>query len=308
MPERPPGSPATPPRPAVTVARLPDRQLAPLVASYGRAVAMRRRHTLLALALLLAATVLAAVVGDVDLPKFFANIGRFPSYLRDLAPPLSWAHLGADLADWYWNFGRWAGLLIDTLLTAYLGTLIGAGLAFGLCFAAAANLTPRRAVRLPARRLLELCRTIPDLVFALLFVAAFGLGAMAGVMALAIHTAGSLGKLFAEVVENIDMKPVEALIAAGATRLQAIRFAVLPQVLANFASYAMLRFEVNVRTAAVIGFVGAGGIGFDLMEAIRKFYYSDVSAILLMIVATVMVIDVATERLRHLLIGAEAMR
>ena len=142
-------------------------------------------------------------------------------------------------------------------------------------------------------------------MFALLFVVAFGLGAMPGVLALAIHSMGALGKLFAEVVENIDMRPVEGATATGANRVETIRFAVLPQVMSNFTSYALLRFEINVRTAAVMGFVGAGGIGQDLMVAIRKFYYTDVSAILLLIIATVVVIDLVTERVRHRLIGME---
>jgi phosphonate transport system permease protein len=117
-----------------------------------------------------------------------------------------------------------------------------------------------------------------------------------------------LGKLFSEVVENIDMKPVEGIVASGGTRWQAIRYAVVPQVLPNFTSYALLRFEVNVRGASVMGFVGAGGIGQDLIEAIRKFYYSDVSAILLLIIATVMLIDILTERLRHRLVAMERSR
>jgi phosphonate transport system permease protein len=146
---------------------------------------------------------------------------------------------------------------------------------------------------------------VPEIVFALIFVVAFGLGPVPGVIAIMIHTVGALGKLFAEVVENIDMNPVEGAIASGATRWQAIRYAVVPQVLPNFASYALLRFEINVRGASVMGFVGAGGIGQDLIEAIRKFYYSDVSAILLLIIATVMVIDVVTERIRHRLITQE---
>jgi phosphonate transport system permease protein len=110
------------------------------------------------------------------------------------------------------------------------------------------------------------------------------------------------------VVENIDMKPVEGVTSTGANWVQAIRFAVVPQVLSNFASYALLRFEINVRGASVMGFVGAGGIGQDLIEAIRKFYYADVSAILLLIILTVMLIDLATERLRHALLGLEGNR
>ncbi|MDT8263177.1 ABC transporter permease subunit, partial [Roseomonas sp. DSM 102946] len=121
----------------------------------------------------------------------------------------------------------------------------------------------------------------------------------------AIHTAGALGKMCTEVVENIDMRPVEGIRSTGGGWLTAVRFGALPQVLPNFASYALLRFEINVRQAAVLGFVGAGGIGQDLLEAIRKFYYNDVSAILLLIILAVMVIDMLTERLRHHLIGLE---
>jgi phosphonate transport system permease protein len=124
-----------------------------------------------------------------------------------------------------------------------------------------------------------------------------------GILALAIHTTGALGKLFAEVVENADMKPVEGIIAAGGSWLHKVRFAVLPQVASNFASYALLRFEINVRGAAVLGFVGAGGIGQTLLEVIRKFYYADISALLVLIIATVMVIDTVTEKIRHRLIG-----
>ena len=134
---------------------------------------------------------------------------------------------------------------------------------------------------------------------------AFGLGPLPGVLAVAIHTTGALGKLFSEVIESISMDPVEGIGATGGTWFAQIRFAVLPQVLSNFVSYALLRLEVNVRGAAVLGFVGAGGIGEELITAIRKFYYSDVSAILLMIVVCVMTIDLASERLRHRLLAME---
>ena len=163
-------------------------------------------------------------------------------------------------------------------------------------------------MRVTARRFLEFCRTVPELVFALIFVVAFGLGPFPGVLALAIHTTGALGKLFSEVVENIDMKPVEGLASTGATWAQTVRFAVVPQILSNYASYALLRFEVNVRSAGVMGFIGAGGIGQELLVSIRKFYYSDVSAILLLLVATVMIIDFVTERLRHNLLSLEEQR
>ena len=162
-------------------------------------------------------------------------------------------------------------------------------------------------IRFVARRTLEFCRTVPEIVFALIFVFAFGLGPLPGVLAIAIHTLGALGKLYAEVAENIDLKPVEATVATGGSWFEAVRFGVVPQVLPNFTSYTLLRFEINVRSASILGFVGAGGIGKELLSSIRQFYYSDVSAILLMIIATVMVIDLLTERLRHYLIGRQAL-
>ena len=127
-------------------------------------------------------------------------------------------------------------------------------------------------------------------------------------LAIAIHSFGALGKLFSEIVENIDMKPFEGLRASGASRVQSIRFAVLPQVLSGFASNGLLRFEINVREAGIMGFVGAGGIGQDLMVANRKFYYSDVSAILLIVILTAFGIDIGTDRFRRIMIGKEAAR
>jgi phosphonate transport system permease protein len=142
-------------------------------------------------------------------------------------------------------------------------------------------------------------------VFALIFVIAFGLGPMAGVLAIAIHCVGALGKQYSEMVENIDMKPVEGVRATGGGWIACMRFAVLPQVTAGFASYSLLRFEINVRGASVMGFVGAGGIGQELIVAIRKFYYSDVSAILVLIILTVFVIDIGTGWARQRLFGQD---
>jgi phosphonate transport system permease protein len=175
-----------------------------------------------------------------------------------------------------------------------------------LAFFAAANLAPSRALRWGVKRLLEFCRTVPDIVFALLFVSAFGLGPLAGVLAIGIHSFGALGKLFTEIIENIDLNPVEGVRSTGGRFTDVVRFGALPQILPNLASYALLRFEVNVRSSSIVGFVGAGGIGQDLFVAIRKFYYTDISAILLMIILTVTVIDLVTERIRHRLAPAEA--
>lgn len=272
---------------------------------YRRELRARTRRSIIGAAIFAACIALAAVGAEVDLPRFWANIGRFPKYIYETLPVLRLNTFGADLGEWYWNWQGWLKLLWQTLLIAYVGTLLGAVGGFLLCFTASANLGRNAYTRFLARRFLEFCRTVPEIVFALIFVIAFGLGPLPGVLAIAIHTMGAMGKLFSEVVENIDMKPVDGITATGAGWWQTVRFGVVPQVLSNFASYSLLRFEINVRGAAIMGFVGAGGIGQDLLEAIRKFYFSDVSAILLMIIVTVMLIDFGTEKLRHALLSME---
>jgi phosphonate transport system permease protein len=287
------------------IALLPEPQLRPLLDAYEAEIRSRRWHTLLVLACIVVAVVLSAISAEVSLGKLIDNIHRFPSYIIRLFQLENGQPVWTDLGEWFWGLPRWLRLLGETLLMAYTGTLLGTLGAVVLCFFAAANVAPRRWLRIAVRRFCELCRTVPELVFALMFVIAFGLGPVAGVLAVAIHTVGALGKLFAEVVENIDMKPVEGITAAGSSWPVAMRFGALPQTLSNFVSYALLRFEINVRATAVMGFVGAGGIGQDLIEAIRKFYYSDVSAILVLIVITVSVIDTLTSYVRHRLIGLQ---
>ena len=291
---------------SIRLLRLPDEQAASLLRAYASSVKTQRFRRLLLTGSVLACTVAAAWVGEVDLQKFIAGLPRFWSYFYDILPTLRWSSLASDFAEWYWDWPGWLLLLAETLLVAYVGTVLGAAFAFCLCFLASANLMSNPVVRFATRRLLEFCRTVPDIVFALLLVYALGLGPIPGVLAIAIHTLGALGKQYAEVVENIDMMPVEGVTASGGTWLEQIRFAVLPQVVSNFASYTLLRFEINFRGASVMGFVGAGGIGKELLSSIRQFYYSDVSAILLMIIVTVFIIDTLTARLRHALIGAEA--
>lgn len=291
-----------------TSARLPDSQLAPFLAHYDATIAARRRILWIGLAVFAVAILVAGWVSEVDLGKFAANFQNLPNYIIRIFHLDNGKFVLSDPAEWFWGLKKWLLYMGDTLLIAYLGTLLGAAGAFILAFSAAANLARHPAERFFVRRLLEFCRTVPELVFALIFVVAFGLGPLPGVLALAIHTFGALGKLFAEIVENIDMKPVEGIIAGGATRWQAIRFAVVPQVLSNFASYGLLRFEINVRGASVMGFVGAGGIGQHLIESVRKFYYSDVSAILLLIILTVILIDLGTERIRRRLLALEHAR
>ena len=285
---------------------LPEAQAAALAATYGQAVAARRRQLALGLAIGLAALVISAYGAEVDPHTFWSKLGNFTSYFDRLLTLDSGARVWTNPADWFWGVRRWSRLLGETLLIAYVGTLSGALLAFFGCFLTSRNLIRSAMLRMVMRRVLELLRTVPDIVFAMIFVVAFGLGALPGVLALTLHSAGSLGKLFTEVVESADMRPVEGVTAAGGSWFARVRFGVLPQVLSNFASYTLLRLEWNVRGAAVIGFVGAGGIGMDLLVAIRKFYYADVSAMLLMIVACVMLLDMISERLRHRLLSFKA--
>ncbi len=283
---------------------LEPARLAPLIATVEDARRAGRRRALLGAAVLLALVLLCAWVAEVQPSLLWERGDRFLGYFDRTLTLDSGARVWTDPADWYWGLGKWLTQLGDTLLMAYVGTVLGALGGFMLGLIGSGNIGPSAGIRFAARRVAEFCRTVPEIVFALVFVIAFGLGPLAGVLAIALHSAGALGKLLAEVVENIDMKPVEGARAAGASWAQVARFAVVPQVLAGFASYALLRLEVNVRGAAVLGFVGAGGIGQDLVEAVRKFYYADVSAILILIVLTVTLMDLATSFLRRRLLGA----
>ena len=146
--------------------------------------------------------------------------------------------------------------------------------------------------------MLDACRSINEMVFALLFVVAVGLGPFAGVLALWVHTTGVLAKLFSEAVEAIDPQPVQGIRATGATVLHEIVYGVVPQVMPLWVSYALYRFESNVRSASVVGMVGAGGIGMVLWDVIRGFQYRETAAVLLMLVVSVSLIDVVSGQLR----------
>lgn len=271
--------------------------------AYETVVAARNRAITIGLMLFAACVLAAGWMSEVNFGLFFQNVHKFPTYIGKIFTLDSGDYAGRfvllDVPSWYWGVNKWVRLLLETLLIAYVATLLGAIGGFALSFFAASNLGVSSWLMFIVRRFLEFCRTVPELVFALIFVLAFGLGPMAGVLAIAVHTLGALGKQFYEVLENIDQKPIEGLIASGGSWIKTMRFAALPQVASNFFSYGLLRFEINVRGASIMGFVGAGGIGQDLIEAIRKFYYPDVSAILVLIIFTVTVIDLVTERIRH---------
>lgn len=208
----------------------------------------------------------------------------------DAGPAL--AQLGAemvppDFARWQ----QWLRPLLDTLAMSIAGTALAVALSLPLALLAAPNTTPHWLVYRSIRTLLAAFRSVPEIILGILFVAAVGFGALPGVLALALHSVGMVGKFYAEAIEHVDPKPLEAATAAGATRFQVITHAVLPQVMPQLADITIYRWEYHFRASAVMGIVGAGGIGFELMAALRLIKYDEVSAILLSILACVLVVD-----------------
>ena len=189
------------------------------------------------------------------------------------------------------NARSWWKPLIDTLTMSIAGTAVAVLLSFPLAFLAARNTSPHPVVYHCARTLLNALRSVPELIMGIVFVAAVGFGALPGVLALGLHSVGMVGKFFAEAIEHVDEAPVEAARAAGATPLQVLYHAVLPQVLPQFADTSIYRWEYNFRASTVMGMVGAGGIGFELMGALRIMQYSEVSAIMLVILVMVTIVD-----------------
>lgn len=274
-------------------------------ATWRRLQVRKRWLSLLYGSLFVMALVGSAWVGEFNPIKLIEGLPRIHEYIAKTLPVLTLGNFWGDLSEWFYGLPKWLSLLWETILIAYIATLLGTIGALALCFHAAQNTRRGSVSYWVTRRVFEVARTIPELVFALLFVFAFGIGPLAGILAIAIHSMGASGKLFAEAVENIDMKPVDGLRATGANWVQTIRFAILPQVLPNFTSFSLWRFEINVRSASIIGFVGAGGIGQEFYTAISRLYYEDISALIILMVLTVILIDMGCERIRHRLIGKE---
>jgi phosphonate transport system permease protein len=202
------------------------------------------------------------------------------------------------------SFRDWKYYLEEMVLTVQIavwGTFLAVAASVPLGVLCASNIVPWWVYH-PVRRLMDAFRAINEIVFAVLFVVAVGLGPFAGVMALFVHTTGILAKLFSEAVEAIDPRPVEGIRATGASRLQEVVFGVVPQVLPLWVSFSLYRFESNVRSATVLGLVGAGGIGQVMFESIRGFYYAETAAVLLIVIVTVVAIDLLSQQLRRLVI------
>jgi phosphonate transport system permease protein len=195
----------------------------------------------------------------------------------------------------------------ETLAIAFLGTLIATVVAFPISFLAARNTSPHAGVRFAIRRGLDTIRGVDALIWALVFVGVVGLGPFAGILAIAVSDTGALGKLFSEAIESTEERARESVLANGGTGLLAVRFGLLPQVLPIIAGQILYYFESNVRSATIIGIVGAGGIGLQLSEQIRTYDFDQVAFAVIMILITVAIIDWISSKLRFAIIGRRAV-
>jgi phosphonate transport system permease protein len=216
----------------------------------------------------------------------FRDSGNMSQFAHDFFPP--------DFSEWR----TYVQEMLVTLAVAVWGTALALVCAVPFGLLSAHNIAPAWVAQ-PVRRVMDACRAINEMVFAMLFIVAVGLGPFAGVLALWVHTTGVLAKLFAEAVEAIDSRPAEGVRATGASSLDEIIYGVLPQVMPLWISFALYRFESNVRSAMVVGMVGAGGIGVVLYEAIRSFNYAQTAAVMLMVIVIVTLIDMASAWVRE---------
>ncbi len=239
--------------------------------------------------LLLVCLAALAQSGFFDATRFIEGGPAMAQVASEIFPP--------DFSRWQ----HWLKPLLDTLAMSIAGTALAVLLSLPLALLAAPNTTPNWWISRLVRLVLSALRSVPEIILGILFVAAVGFGALPGVLALALHSVGMVGKFYAEAIEHVDPKPLEAAVAAGASRLQVITHAVLPQVLPQLADITIYRWEYHFRASAVLGIVGAGGIGFELMAALRLINYDQVAAILLTILACVLLVDGIGARLRKAL-------
>lgn len=232
-------------------------------------------------------------------PKlFWEGIPHFFKLVGEMFPP-NW--------EVFWK-GKILWSILETLAMAFVGTFVGAlgGFLFGLL--GASNVSPSEIVREITKRMLAAERSIPPLIYILLLIVVIGLGPFAGMVVIALGTIGMLGKLFAEAIETIDPKPLESLESAGATKLQVIRFAVLPQVIPSLIANTLYRFDINLRVALFLGVVGGGGIGVALQMAMSLFRYADALAITVMTLVVIWLAERFSDYLRRKVIGQEVLQ
>lgn len=227
--------------------------------------------------------------------RIWEGLGRLGRVLSFMFPPHVWQ-------TWR-EFSEILNGLAETLSMAFLGTLLGAVIAFPLSFLGAKNINRWPFLRFGVRRGFDIIRAFETLILALIFIRAFGLGPLAGVLAIAVGEIGVLAKLYAEAIENTSGKPVDGIVAAGGSRTQSIRFAVMPQVMPVLLSVTLYNFESNVRSGTILGIVGAGGIGFLLADRIGAYRWDEAWSIIFLIIAMVYLIDWLSGMIRARFIG-----
>ena len=262
--------------------------------------AVYQRRTPALLLALLAVVIFAFGVHSLDMSydRIIGGLGELGSMVWLMFPP--------DPGSWHLA-GVYAYAMLETLAIALLGTLLAAIAAFPLGFLAARNTTINGVVQFFARRSFDSLRGVDILIWALIWINVVGLGPFAGVLALFMSDLGSFGKLFSEAIEAADDKPVEGVLSTGGSSVAAVRFGILPQMLPVLLSQVLYAFESNTRSASIIGIVGAGGIGLILSEQIRTLELQQMSFVILLILATVSLIDWGCARLRFSIIGARAL-
>ncbi|WP_240420920.1 phosphonate ABC transporter, permease protein PhnE [Paenibacillus periandrae] len=256
-------------------------------AALQKSSSLKRNLSIIMLLILLGAS---AYKTNVSIPELIEGIPEMGKLFVEMYPP-----------NWSYFSTGW-GPMLETIRMAIVGTVVGSLIAIPISFLAARNVTRVPVLSAAARFILNFVRTIPDLMYAGVFAAIVGYGALAGTIALAFFSFGLVSKLTYESIESIDPGPPEAMTAVGANKLQWIRFGVLPQVTAQFAGFVLYTFEVNVRAATILGFVGAGGIGLLLQRALDRLRYDQASTIILLIFVVVLIIDYVSTKLREKLL------
>ncbi len=247
------------------------------------------RHAGLVAIILIVCVISLWITGFFDAQRLIEGGPAFAQLAREMVPP--------DFSRWQ----HWVKPLIDTLAMSIAGTVLAVIISLPLALFAAPNTAPNAIVYQVTRIVLAALRSVPEIIMGIIFVAAVGFGALPGVLALALHSVGMVGKFYAEAIEHVDPRPLEAARAAGASPFQVITHAVIPQVMPQLADITIYRWEYHFRASAVLGIVGAGGIGFELIAALRVIRYDQVSAILITILACVIVVDAIGAWLRKAL-------
>ncbi len=313
---------------ADTQPHVPLQSTKEIATAWDRMIARRRFYTALGLVILIVAFVSSVRFADEsNAGHFFDRLPHLFDFLSWLIPK-DWTDVWRALFDiaspndkggeefnfangrvYVWRsfyIPEYFELMIVTINIALVSTIVAFIFAVPLSFFAARNLTKNWPLRIFTKRLMEFLRAFPEIVIAGLFSAILSIGPVAAIIAITLHTIGALGKLFYEVAENIDMKPDEGMRAVGANWIERVRFAALPQVMPNYASYALLRLEINVRASTIIGAVGGGGIGEELKLSISRGFGAKTVALVLLLFITIVAVDQFSAWLRRRLVGEHA--